>query len=52
MAALAIKHDPSQFQCFGTTVGEGYQRFSAHIAAANINIQSGGGSGGLRMKAV
>jgi hypothetical protein len=27
MAALAIRHNPSQFQGFGMTVSEGYQRF-------------------------
>ncbi len=26
-------------------MSEGYQRFNAHIATANINIQSGGGTG-------
>jgi len=34
------------------TVSEGYQRFNAHIAIANINIQSGGGMGELRIQAV
>jgi hypothetical protein len=34
------------------TVNEGHQRFNAHIAVANINIQSGGGTGELRMQAV
>jgi hypothetical protein len=34
------------------TVSKGYQRFNAHIAIANNNIQSGGGTGELRMQAV
>lgn len=34
------------------TVSNGYQRFNAHIATANINIQSGGGTGELGIEAV
>ena len=52
MAALCITHDPSQFQGFGMTVSEGHQRFNAHIAMPNINIQSGGGTGELRTQVV
>jgi len=52
IAALTITHDPSQIQGFGMTVKEGHQRFNAHIAIANINIQSGGGTRELRMRAV
>jgi hypothetical protein len=52
MAALTITHDPSQIQGFGITVSDGHQRFNAHIAIPNINIQSGGGTGELRMQAV
>jgi uncharacterized protein YecT (DUF1311 family) len=32
------------------TVSKGHQRFNAHIAIANINIQSGGGTRELRMR--
>jgi len=34
------------------TVKVGHQRFNAHIVIANMNIQSGGGMGELRMLAV
>jgi hypothetical protein len=52
MAAGTITYDASQVQGFGMTVSTGNQRFNAHMAMANINIQSGGGTGELRMQAV
>ena len=52
MAALHITYDPSKFQGLGMTVSKGCQRFNAHMAIANMNIQSGGGMGELRMQAV
>jgi hypothetical protein len=52
MAALVITEDASQFQALGMTVSEGHQRFNAHIAIANSNAQSGGGTGELRMQPV
>ena len=44
MDAIVITRNPKRLQCAGIIVSIGQKRFSAHMTAAKISIQKGGGT--------